>query len=76
MYRVLVLKCSCIDAVIKSNRNTVDDESMDVADSLGGHNRKLLVVEAVNGRERVVHEFDDGMGLGGINLEERRAFAP
>ena len=29
-HRVLVLKYSCIDAVIKSNRNTVDDESMDV----------------------------------------------
>ena len=49
---------------------------MDVADSLGGHNWKLLVVEAVNGRERVFHLLVDGMGLGGINLEERHAFAP
>ena len=29
-HRALLLKCSCIDAVLKSNQNTVNDERMDV----------------------------------------------
>ena len=29
-HSALLLKCSCIDAVLKSNQNTVNDERMDV----------------------------------------------
>ncbi len=51
-------------------------KSMDVGNSLGVHDQKLLVVEALDGRERVVHEVGDCMGLGGINLEDHHAFTP
>jgi hypothetical protein len=38
--------------------------------------RKLLIVEALGGRERLIYEVVDCLGLGGINLKEHHAFAP
>ncbi len=66
----------CIDAVLEKNRNRVDGESLDVGDSLGGDEWKLLVVVALDGRESFDHEVGDCLVLGGINLELHNAFAP
>ena len=49
---------------------------MDVGDSLGVDDVKLLVVEALQGRESLVQELVDCLVLGGINPELHHAFAP
>ncbi len=76
-HRALVRMCSWIDAVSENKQNRVDDdsESMDVGDSLGVDDAKLLVVEALDGREGLVQEVVDCLVLGGINLELHHAFA-
>ena len=44
---------------LENNRNRVDDESMDVGDSSGVDDTKLLVVEALEGRESLMQEVVD-----------------
>ena len=49
---------------------------MDVGDSLGVDDVKLLVAERLERREGLVQEVVDCLVLGGINLELHHAFAP
>ena len=49
---------------------------MDVGYSSGVDNAKLLVVEALEGRESLMQEVVDCLVLGGINPELQHAFAP
>ena len=49
---------------------------MDVGDNVGVDDVKLLVLEALDGREGLVQEVADCLLLGWINLEIQHAFAP
>ncbi len=49
---------------------------MDVGDKLGVDDVKLLVLEALDGREGLVQEVVKGLLLGWFNLELQHAFAP
>ena len=51
-------------------------ESMDVGDSFGVDDTKLLVVEALDGRQSLMQQVVDCLVLGGINPELQHAFAP
>ena len=49
---------------------------MDVGDKLGVDDVKLLVIQALDGREGLLQEVADCLLLGWINLDVHHAFAP
>ena len=51
----IALSCSSARALMLSSK-VIEIQRMDVGDSLGVHDWKLLVVEALYGRERLVQE--------------------
>ncbi len=53
----------------------VDDESMDVGNSLGADQCKLLVVEALEDRESPLQDAGDCLVLARQDLELHHAFA-
>jgi hypothetical protein len=68
-HRALVIKSSCIDGFLEKNRNGVDDESVDVGDSVVVDEVQLLVVEALDCRESLFHDAGYCLVLGLFDLQ-------